>query len=156
MAVVLAGAFVVMLIIAEPSDRASSTVFFRGCAPEEEAHLAEVHAALIENNRLLGSFDGLKAVSGGSELDLNMDLQKPWPMRLTCVTSDECVNGVVPPGSIGVASIELDICDYKGPGADLCDSFAALAYGHARARRVVPERAERYFEFIRGSCADRF
>ena len=30
-------------------------------------------------------------------------------------------------------------------------SFAALAFGHVMARRVVPERAERYYELIRAA-----
>lgn len=42
----------------------------------------------------------------------------------------------------------------SGSDADFCDTSATLAYGHAKARRVVPERADRYHAFIRVACED--
>lgn len=149
---VAVGGFVYLLIIAEPGERRSYALFFSDCSPLEETHLTAVHRALVDNNQLLGQFDGRLDV--GSDIDIRMDLQRPYPMRLTCVTSGECMHGVVLSGSIGLLSpsINLDVCDYTRPEAEFCDSFAALAFGHVRARRVVPERAERYFEFIRAAC----
>ncbi len=148
------GAFVVLLFIAEPADSPSSGVFFRDCSPAQEEHLASVHAALVDNNRMLGQYDDFTAVSGGSEHRLKMEMQKPWPMRLTCVTSADCSHGIVPPGSIGVSAIQLEVCANNTPEADFCASFATLAYGQALARRVVPERAERYHDFILARCGD--
>jgi hypothetical protein len=152
---VAVGGFVYLLINAEPGERASYSVSFSDCSPREETHLAAVHRVLVDNNRLLGQFEGRLAV--GSDIDIRTDLQKPYPMQLTCVTSGECTHGVVPPGSIGLLSpsINLEVCDYTWPEAEFCDSFAALAFGHVRARRVVSERAERYYEFIRAECESR-
>lgn len=151
--VVFIGASVYLLLTAEPRDEPGAAVFFRACTPAEESHLRTVQQALVDNNTTLGQFDEISAIAGRSRLDLNMELAKPYPMRLSCVTSEECVHGIVPPGSIGLQSaIEIDVCDYKTADADFCDTFAALAFGHATARRVVPDRAERYHAFIRTAC----
>lgn len=148
-----AGAFVVIFFIAEPADTELSGLFFRDCSPEQEAHLSTVHRGLVDNNRMLGQYDDFTAISGGREHRLKMEMQQPWPMRLTCVESAQCSHGIVPPGSIGVSAIRLEVCANSTPDTPYCDSFATLAYGQALARRVDPERAERYHDHILGRCA---